>query len=181
MKNTSKATSQITQWSLMAGGVMAIDIEDKIHITLPHEIITADTVDQNLLVKFLSPEENKLHSLTLSPWTAMHSLSERAEKAGLPVIQFAAAEINKAVDEHAKESTHRQTLIKQFEQAPAGDPASRISATGNRLFTAYHILTAVTFAAMVYFGHGQKHEAPARPKHAASLSHTAPVQPIPPR
>jgi len=158
MNKNSKATPFVVWWSLMAGGVMVAENPERIHIFLPHEIIEVDAVGDNLIV-VAHPgteghEEGEKYSFKLNPKDVLPSVAEKAQKAGLPIAQYAASEIRHAKAEQQGEEQRLNALPLAFchESTPPFEDQS-LSVTRNRVFIVFLIITAALFAAMVYYGH----------------------------
>jgi hypothetical protein len=158
MNKNSKATSFVVWWSLMAGGVMVAENTERIHIFLSHDIIEVDAVGDNLIVVACpgteGHEEGEKHSFKLNPKVVLPSVAEKAQKAGLPIAQYAASEIRHAKAEQQREDQRLNALPLAFchESTPSFEDQS-LSVTRNRVFIVFLIITAALFATMVYYGH----------------------------
>jgi hypothetical protein len=154
MNKNSKATPFVVWWSLIAGGVMVAENPERIHIFLPHEIIEVDAVGDNLIVVARPDKEGVKHSFKLNPKVVLPSVAEKAQKAGLPIAQYAASEIRHAKAEQQREDQRLNALPLAFchEATPSLEDQS-LSVTRNRVFIVFLIITAALFAAMVYYGH----------------------------
>jgi hypothetical protein len=99
MNKNSIATPFGIWWSLMAGGVMVAENPETVHIFLPYEIIEADAVGDNLIVVTRPDMEGKACSFTLNPESVLPSAAKMAQKAGLPIAQYAVSKIRYAKDD----------------------------------------------------------------------------------
>jgi len=175
MNKNSKATPFGVWWSLMAGGVMVAENPERMHIFLPHEIIEVDAVGDNLIV-VARPDteghkEGEKHSFKLNQNVVLPSVAEKAQKAGLPIAQYAASEIRHAKAEQQREDQRLIALPQAFchEATPSLEDQS-LSVTRNRVFIVFPIMTAALFAAMVYYGHDRGQEHVPRPNHPIKAS-----------
>jgi hypothetical protein len=159
MNKNSIATPFGIWWSLMAGGVMVAENPETVHIFLPYEIIEVDAVGDNLIVVTRPDMEGKACSFTLNPETVLPSVAEMAQKAGLPIAQYAASKIRYAKDEQQREDQRLNALSQAFchDASPSFGDRS-LSVIRNRVFIVYQIMISALFAAMVYYGHDRGHE-----------------------
>ena len=159
MNKNSIATPFGLWWSLMAGGVMIAENPETVHIFLPYEIIEVDAVGDNLIVVTRPDMEGKACSFTLNPETVLPSVAEMAQKAGLPITQYAASKIRYAKDEQQREDQRLNALSQAFchDASPSFGDRS-LSVIRNRVFIVYQIMISALFAAMVYYGHDRGHE-----------------------
>jgi len=146
-------------WSLMAGGVMVAENPETVHIFLPYEIIEVDAVSDNLIIVTRPDMEGKACSFTLNPESVLPGVAEMAQKAGLPIAQYAVSKIRCAKDEQQREDQRLNALPQAFchEASPSFKDRS-LSVTRNRVFIVYQIMISALFAAMVYYGHDRGHE-----------------------
>jgi hypothetical protein len=159
MNKNSRAAQFDVWWSLIAGGVMISENQEKVHILLPYEIIDVDAVGANLIVVARSQIEGQTCSFTLNSESALPSVSERAQNAGLPIAQYAASIIRYAKHEQQLDDQRLNALPQAFcHEASSSFEDQALSVTRNRVFIIFPIIISALFAAMVYYGHGQVHK-----------------------
>ena len=173
MKSTSIQSPFVTQWSFIDDLLMTIDNKNNIYIVAPHEITNAWFEGEKLRVTAVQPVSGPIdaqrYSFALHSSAAFPSVAQKAEKAGLPVAQFAASKIKQSKAEAQQESDRYEQLRKSCDTAETKSRAdTALSVERNLVSLVFPLMAVGLFAAMVHFGHGRKPE-----DHTPAANHNA--------
>ena len=136
---------------------MVAEKQEKVRIFLPYEIIEVDAIDDKLIVVANPHMEGQVYSFTLNPESVLPSVADKAKNAGLPIAQYVASKIRGAIDEQLRNDLRLNALSQAFCQKTSPSLKDKsLSATTNRVFTVFQIISWALFAAMVMFG-GRAH------------------------